>query len=393
MSPPDSGAAATVDLAVVGGGLAGLLAATLLAARGRSTVLVAPERGADRRTTALLGASIEAIKRAGAWPALAGLSQPLAAIRIVDATSRLVRAPEVLFRASELGLDAFGYNIPNEPLLAELEARAAAGNVRIERSTATAVDLADDRARIALANGARIEARLVVAADGRGSTLRRAAGIEMTERDSGQAAVVCDFEHAVPHQDISTEFHTEHGPFTLVPLPGNRSALVWVTQADEADRLLQLPVAELGALIERHSNSLLGAVAVVSGVQRFPLRSAVAERLTSERLVLIGEAAHAIPPIGAQGFNLTIRDIEALEEIVGGSGDPGAAAALASYAERRRADIAARRSAVDLVNHSLLSGALPVQLIRGAGLFALSRFAPIREAAMRAGLGIPATRH
>ena len=307
----------STDIAVVGGGLAGLLAACRLASTGRSVTLLAPPRREDRRTTALLGVSIDALKTAGIWQSLAPLSQALRAIRIVDGTSRLVRGPEVSFDASDVGLAALGYNVPNEPMLAALEATADAAGVRRISAMAKGVAAGRGHVRVDVDNGAPIHARLLVAADGQASPCRGFAGIAMKRTEIGQTAVVCNISHTEPHDDVSTEFHTETGPFTLVPLAVGRSALVWVTTPEEAERVVRMTPAELAEAIEAHSHALLGRVSVDGPAQAFKLATGIADRLSAERVVLIGEAAHVLPPIAAQGFNLTIRDIEALAGLIG----------------------------------------------------------------------------
>lgn len=376
------------DIAVVGGGLAGLLAACRLAADQHSVALVAPPRRADRRTTALLGASIEALRGLGLWPVLEPLSQPLRAIRIVDGTDRLIRAPEVTFDARDVGLDTLGYNIPNEPLLAALEAKAADLNVVQIAQSVTAIDTAASMATVATDGQEQVAAQLVVAADGQRSSCRDLAGIGMERIETGQVALVCNFSHSEPHDDISTEFHTETGPFTLVPLGQGRSALVWVTDAETAAQAQQLDGESLAELIFDKSHTILGTISVETPVQMFPLVAGVADRLASDRLVLIGEAAHVLPPIGAQGFNMTIRDIDLLVGLARGAEDCGDATVTSRYARERRRDVGRRAQAVTMLNRSLLSDLLPVQLVRGAGMFALGRFAPVRKWLMREGLGI-----
>ncbi len=376
------------DILVTGGGLAGLFAACRLARSGRSVALLAPARPLDRRTTALLGGSIDALRRIGVWEALEPISQPLRSIRIIDGSERLIRGPEVRFDAADLDLPALGYNVPNEPLLDALE-RAAdiAGAKRVE-GKATGLTQDDGCAVMSSDADVTIGARLVIAADGRGSPCRGFAGIGMNLVSTGQMAVVCNFSHSAPHNDISTEFHTESGPFTLVPLAAGRSSLVWVVAPEEATRILRMERNELSSAIERRSQALLGDVQADGPAQSFPLATGVADRLSAERLVLVGEAAHVLPPIAAQGFNLTIRDVEAAAELVEeASGDCGETAVTAGYQKARRGDIEVRARTVAMLNRSLLSDFVPVHLARAAGLLALSRIKPLRLAAMRQGLG------
>jgi 2-octaprenyl-6-methoxyphenol hydroxylase len=384
---------AECDIAVVGGGPAGLLAAVALATAGVETVLVAPPAPEDVRTTALLVTSVMALEALAVWPHCATQAAPLRYLRIVDDTARLLRAPEVTFAAAEIGLEAFGYNIANGDLIAALEARARtlpALARRAEAAVALSLAADGDRAELRLASGARVAARLVIGADGRRSLCRRAAGIATDTRSDGQMALALVFRHARPHGDTSTEFHTEDGPFTTVPLPGRRSSLVWVTGPGTARRLADSDDATLSAAIERRSHAILGATEVEDGRGLFPLAVQSARRLTAERLALIGEAAHVLPPIGAQGLNLGLRDAAQIAELAilahRAGADVGAPHLLARYEALRRADIAARRLAVDLLNRSLLTDFLPVQGLRGLGLHLLQQIGPLRRFVMRQGI-------
>lgn len=378
----------TTDVAVVGGGLAGLAAVVALARAGRSVTLVAPPRQPDRRTTALLGELVAFIRSLGVFAAVAAESQPLRGIRIIDATGRLVRAPEVFFEANELGLDAFGQNVPNEPLLAALEQEADRLGVTRIATSATTIAPGRDAVSITGADGTVVLARLCIGADGRKSAVRDAVGIGLRAGpDLDQAALVGTFAHTLPHDDVSTEFHTPNGPFTLVPLPGRRSALVWVTTTGEADHLRSLSPAAIAAAVERQASSFLGAMTSAGPTQAFPLATATATRLAADRVALIGEAAHVLPPIGAQGFNLTLRDIAALARHVAGPGDPGSTEALETYGRERAADLGFRTTVVSLLNRSLLTGFLPAHAARTLGLTALDAVPALRRAVMRHGLG------
>jgi 2-octaprenyl-6-methoxyphenol hydroxylase len=312
-------------------------------------------------------------------------------MRIVDATARLVRAPEVSFAASEIGLEAFGHNIENRHLVAALQMQAAAlPSLTWIKDDAAAVASDGAGAIVALKSGEQITARLIIGADGRHSLCRAAAGIETDGHRYPQTALTLNLAHARPHHDTSTEFHTESGPFTLVPLPAQRSSLVWVQEPRDAERTVALEPAALNGEIERRSHSILGKIEAEPGRGLFPLAIETARRFAQNRVALIGEAAHLIPPIGAQGFNLGLRDAAVISELVvtarrDGS-DVGAADVLARYDTARHADVTSRTLAVDLLNRSLLSGFLPAQSLRGLGLYLVDRVAPLRRAVLREGV-------
>ncbi len=376
------------DIAVIGAGPVGLAAALLLDRTGYRVALVAPARlQVDGRTSALLAGSIGLLERIGVWPGLSSRAAPLRTIRIVDATGRLIRAPEVAFDSSEIDLDAFGYNIPNAALLDALE--AAVDRSAIARNFASVEHVAPASAAVTLhlSTGAKISARLAVAADGRASTTRAAAGISIREWRYDQAALVVNLRHSRPHDDTSTEFHTASGPFTLVPLPGSRSSLVWVGTRLETEARSTLSDAALAAEIEARSGSILGAIEIDGTRQVFPLAGMNADCFAANRVALTGEAAHVFPPIGAQGLNLGYRDVSALGEVLAGPvADPGAEDLLAAFDRARRGDVLTRTTAVDALNRTLLTGFLPVQGLRGLGLFLLDRVPPLRRAVMRRGV-------
>jgi 2-octaprenyl-6-methoxyphenol hydroxylase len=381
----------SVEVAVVGGGPAGLTAAVALAAAGVETALIAKTPPVDNRTTALWSASVAAMEALAVWPLCRDDAAPLTAIRLIDDTRRLIRAPEVTFEASEIGLAAFGHNIANRHLVAALDRRAAAlPSLRRVEATVTAIEPHDSGVAIRLDDGATIAARLVIGADGRKSLCRQAAGIATDRRDYPQAALTLNLAHARPHNGISTEFHTESGPFTLVPLPGLRSSLVCVTQPAEAERLAALDAAALSVEIERRAHSILGKVQAEDGRGLFPLSVETARAFGAQRIALVGEAAHVIPPIGAQGLNLGLRDVATIGELVvearRDGRDVGGDDLLARYDRQRRADVSSRTVAVDMLNRSLLSDFLPVQASRGLGMYLIDRIAPLRRALMREGV-------
>jgi len=376
------------DIAIVGAGLAGNLAALALADSGPSVALIAPPaRKPDGRTTALMDQSIAFLRTLGLWEDIAPHAAALETMQILDGTTRLLRAPPVAFRAGEVGLPAFGYNIPNAPFLAALDRRISenAGIVRIENGV-TAANTFETGIELVLDDGERVMAGLVVGADGRQSLIRQSAGIGVRAWSYPQSALVLNFAHDRPHGHVSTEFHTESGPFTQVPLPGNRSSLVWVLPPKEAARLAALPVAELSVAVEQRMQSMLGKVSVEASAQSFPLSGMTADRFGKDRVVLIGEAAHAFPPIGAQGLNLSLRDIMALKDLLKTPAAAGDAAIGARFDRKRQADVRSRTLSVDLLNRSLLSDFLPVQFLRSAGLHLLSTIGPLRSVVMREGI-------
>jgi 2-octaprenyl-6-methoxyphenol hydroxylase len=385
-------ASGAYDVAVIGGGPAGLAAAIALAQTGTNTALVARRAPyADNRTTALLGGSVDFLQQLDVWPRCQDKAAALQTMRLVDDTGRLIRAPEVRFSCTEIGLEIFGYNIDNRALISALEQRAA------ELSSLTRLDdeadtISPDDADVAIqtCQGKSLSARLVVGADGRQSLCREAAGIEVRRRELNQAALTFNIGHSRPHRNISTEFHTPQGPCVFVPLPGDRCSVVWVTAPKEAERLVALTDDELSEAAERQSHSILGRVTVEPGRHVFPLGIEQPGQFARHRIALVGEAAHVLPPIGAQGLNMGLRDAADIAElvrdaIVSGE-DPGSPRVLQRYDQARRADVRSRTFAIDMANRSLLSDFLPMQSLRAAGLHLIGAFGPLRRIAMREGL-------
>ena len=379
----------TTDAAVVGGGPVGLATALLLARHGFDTALVAPRPpGGDARTSALLQGSLTLLKRLGIWPACMADAHPLCAMRLVDDRDSLFRAPTVLFEARELGLDAFGWNLPYDALVAALEtAVSVQPNIRRLEQRAERIET-DGRGVTIRVAGSEIRAVLVVGAEGAASPVREAAGIAADSWSYPQTALAFNIGHEHAHDDVSTEFHRRAGPLVLVPLPGMRSSVVLVDRPEAAERLLHLPKHAFDDAVSAQTHWIHGRVEAEPQRSAFRLSGLVARRFARGPAALVGEAAHRFPPIGAQGLNLGLRDAAMLLECLVEARREGAGplAALDRYDARRRADVASRVLAVDLLNRSLLGGLLPLPLLRSAGLALLDGFAPLKRMLMREGL-------
>ena len=392
------------DILISGGGAAGLIAAATFGAEGFSVICCDPtppvtdegQAGADLRTTAFLQPSRALLARAGLWDRFAAFAAPLQIMRIIDAggadhTARLTRA----FDAADISDQPFGWNLPNWLIRREALARLTdLPNVTFLPGTATTgLTTRATEAIVALSDGRRVTTRLVVAADGRASAMRAAAGIGVHTTRYGQKAVVCTTTHPVAHQNISTEIHRSGGPFTLVPLPDRdglpSSAIVWMERGPEAERLAALPLPDFEAALNERSTGVLGPLRVVTGRQCWPIISQLADRFHGERVALIAEAAHVVPPIGAQGLNMSLADLGALVDLcVDHRADPGTAAMLARFSRTRWPEVKARVTGIDLLNRASMVSARPLRDLRAAALGSLYAVKPVRKLLMRAGLGM-----
>lgn len=378
------------EIIVVGGGLAGLAAAVSLARAGYDIIHLAPTAPPDRRTSALMMPSVDFLRTSGLIDSPESIGHSLTAIRIIDATPRLIRAPETLFDAREAGLDAFGWNFGNARLLERFQAAAPATGLVTRNAAVTAYRRENGLGIVTLADGATLAAPLVVGADGKKSRVRTEAGLAAREHKFDEAALVCDLDLGRSIGGTSIEFHYPHGPFTLVPAGGNRANLVWI---DEEKTLREAqsggPEALLAALRSRSQN-LFGAIALASPSFIFPLSLLTVPEAGRDGTVLVGESAHAFPPIGAQGLNLGLRDVADLVAVLADTDRTApdwANEASLAYARRRAGDLARTGTMVDALFRSLLGEMLPSQALRAGGLWALKLMPALRRQAFSIGMG------
>ncbi len=393
------------DVLVAGGGVAGLTAAAAFAASGFRVVCVDPvppatsaeAEGSDLRSTAFLTPAVELLQRAGLWERLAPEAAALRVMRIADAGGPEGTIREIAdFEARELGAEVFGWNLPNWLLRREMVARLdelpqarLRGGVRVDRVTPRT-----DANLVALSDATQVRAALVVAADGRDSAVREALGIGVRRWGYGQKAVVFTVTHALPHDGVSTEIHRSGGPFTLVPLPdsdgAHRSAVVWMEEGPRAAALASMPVDDFETALNVRGCGVLGALRLASPRRLWPIVAQVASRLDGPRTALVAEAAHVVPPIGAQGLNMSLRDIATLLDLCiaarDAGDDIGAPDLLSRYNRRRHPDVLLRMAGLDALNRAAMAGARPLRDLRRTGLKALHGNPPLRRAVMRLGL-------
>ena len=392
------------DILISGGGIAGLTAAATFGAAGFDVICVDPAPpitardvdGSDLRTTAFLQPAKGLLEQCGLWARLAPHAAPLQIMRIVDAGGenpepRIVRD----FRAADISDQPFGWNLPNWLLRREMVARLAElPCVDFRPGTATtSLFTRTGSARVGLSDGTRIEARLVVFAVGRGAPMREAAGIGVHTKRYGQKALAFAVTHPIPHENVSTEIHRSGGPFTLVPLPDYdglpSSAIVWMERGPKALELLALDTPAFEAAMTMRSCGLLGDLTLASRRTIWPIISQSADRLSGQRLALMAEAAHVVPPIGAQGLNMSLNDLRCLADLAEARrADLGDQQMLDAYHKARIRDVKLRVQGIDLLNRTSMVSARPLRDARALGLSALYSLAPVRRTLMQMGLGV-----
>lgn len=390
------------DIAIVGAGPAGLIAAASLAMTGKHICLIdrfdprqsAKTDASDTRSTAFLGPAIELFKSTGIWSELRPHAHRLRALRIVDLAGDppSLRAQKT-FMPDDLGLKEFGWNILNEKLKSALLDHLA-GLQNVTFALGHGVERLFSRTshiRLTLTDGTRVASQLAVAADGRNSDLRRLAGIEVTTTRYGQKSLAFSVLHDEPHEDISSEFYHEGGPFTMVPLGrgqhGHRSAVVWMNDGPRTERLRTADTKAFDAEMNIRTAGQMGRMTLDSHRVAFPIITQRATSFTAQRVAVMAEAAHVLPPIGAQGLNTSVGDVAALLDLVTSNNDPGSSRALTQYDTSREKDVRLRAGAIDLFNRVTRSGAPALQSLRLGGLQAAYHITPLRHRLMQSGMG------
>ncbi|MYH58765.1 MAG: UbiH/UbiF family hydroxylase [Boseongicola sp. SB0675_bin_26] len=388
------------DIFISGGGIAGLVAALGLADAGLSVTLADPAPppanggGDDLRSTAFLEPSRRHLEAMGVWHALRDAATPLEVLRVANCKGDPPWIEtERSFRAADLDMPALGWNLPNALTRRRL-ANLAGASPRVDLRYGTGFSslvTRQNEAIVGLTDGSRLRARLAIAADGVASPLRDAAGIGTETTRYGQKALAFAVSHPSPHHATSTELYLSGGAFVLVPLPDTNgtpaSAAVWMHDGPELLRLANLDDTALGEAATQRSCSVLGPLSPISARQVWPVIAQRAHRFAAQRVAVIAEAAHVLPPIGAQGLNVSLSDIWCLLELARDApGELGTATQLGTFARLRQRDVLTRTMVIDFYNRICRDGTPAAQVLRSAGLRLAGDWALLRDRVMRAGL-------
>ncbi|MDF1794291.1 MAG: UbiH/UbiF/VisC/COQ6 family ubiquinone biosynthesis hydroxylase [Thalassobaculaceae bacterium] len=386
-----------VDTVIVGAGLSGLTVALALAEAGLSSVIVdrvdpraAVAGRSDIRTTAISLSSRRMLTVLGAWQAVSDDAEPILDIRVSDAGARR----SLHYDHAEVGDEPMGHIVGNGALKASLLDRLAGQGDLVHFAgpgSAAALEVTAGRATLTLEDGRLLSAPLVIAADGRMSRLRALAGIRHTTSDYHQSSIVDTIAHSESHRNMAHERFLPGGPLALLPLSGQRSALVWTERTAVAERIAKLDDAAFSAALEERFGESLGTLTPIGPRRTYPLSLIVAEAIIADRVALVGDAAHAIHPIAGQGFNLGLRDVAALAEVLADSArlglDVGSLPVLRDYQRRRRFDTMSLVAATDGLTRLFSNDIAPIKAVRRIGLSMVEQVPVLRRAAIRHAMG------
>lgn len=386
-----------VDVAIVGASHAGMAMALALAgALGPDLRLAIIERreieapalvAADPRAFALSAGSVALLTAIGAWADLAAASEPVTGIEITDSSLDNVFRPTLLSydNRTAAGLPAT-WIVEAERLLQALRARlrSVPGIAVLAPAEIQAVEVSSAAAAgLVLADGRRVRANLIVAADGARSAIRDAAGIKTVGWSYPQSGIVATVAHERSHESRAVQHFLPSGPFAILPLPGNRSNITWTESTDEARRILALDEVGFLAEIERRFGHRLGALRLDGPRRSWPLTLSLARKLVAGRVALVGDAARGVHPLAGQGLNLGLRDVAALTEVIAISMrlglDPSDATGLERYQRWRRFDGQTSAAAYDALNHLFSNDSMSLRVVRDAGLGLVDRLAGLKQ--------------
>jgi len=388
------------DVLIVGGGLAGPTLALALAREGLSSVLIdaRPEAISDRydgRSYSLAVASRRLLTHLGIWAHVANRAQPILAIKVADGRPGEAPSPlHLAFDHAEIEEGPMGHMVEDRHLREALDAELSQESrvTVLQGQAVVAQEAGPGGVAVTLADGRRIEGRLLVGADGRQSGTAQRAGIGRTEKRYGQTAVTCTVHHEKPHRGTACQLFLPSGPLAILPLTGHRSSVVWSERDERAKALMAMDDASFLAALRPVFGSFLGAIGLEGPRFAFPLSLSLANSFTGPCLALVGDAAHGMHPIAGQGLNAGLRDVAALAEVLGdahGRGeDVGGPDVLERYARWRRFDTATLALATDGFNRLFSNDSRPLRMARDLGLGLVNRIAPLRRAFIREAAGL-----
>jgi 2-octaprenyl-6-methoxyphenol hydroxylase len=387
-----------IELLIAGGGLNGLVLGIACSGAGlpcavvdRQDLNAMLEAAFDGRSSALAYGSQQILEALGLWTSIAAQAQPILEIRVADDNAPLF----LHYDHRELGTDApLGWIIENRVLrCALIEHARSLPNLRLLAPLEVeGVEASQAGATATLSDGQRLTVRLVAAADGAHSRLRRAAGIPTLEWRYRQTAIVTTVRHQRPHAGIAVEHFLPAGPFAILPMTGSRSSIVWTEHEPLAKRIMALSEEDFVAELSARFGDFLGAVEQIAPRWSYPVGLMLAERYVDRRLALVGEAAHVVHPIAGQGLNLGMRDVAALAELIIDARrlglDIGDEELLRRYQQWRRVDAILLATVTDSLNRLFSNSIEPLRIIRDLGLAAVNRFPLLKRFLMRDAMGV-----